>query len=45
MPLMSNDFWTSYKNQGGKEQGGCNTGGGGLLALAGAALALLRRRS
>jgi hypothetical protein len=44
-PLPTTDFWTSYKNQGGKEQGGCGTGGGGLLALAGAALALLRRRS
>jgi MYXO-CTERM domain-containing protein len=45
-PVSVTDFWEGYQLAGGREQGGCSTGGAGLLAAAGlAALALLRRRS
>jgi uncharacterized protein (TIGR03382 family) len=47
-PLPFLDFWQIYKDQGGVEQGGCSTGGAGMLAPALALLALLavrRRRS
>jgi hypothetical protein len=44
-PKATSSFWGYYQAQGGREQGGCATAGGGLLALAGAALALRRRRS
>jgi hypothetical protein len=43
-PIPVNDFWEQYKQDGGREQGGCATGAGGLLALLGAAAALRRAR-
>jgi hypothetical protein len=33
IPVLVNDFWRLYKQDGGHEQGGCATGAGGLLAL------------
>jgi MYXO-CTERM domain-containing protein len=45
-PVDVRDFFESYQDAGGQEQGGCGTGGGGVLALVGlAALVALRRRS
>lgn len=47
-PLPFLNFWQVYKDQGGAEPGGCNTGGAGVLAPALALLGLLavrRRRS
>jgi hypothetical protein len=45
-PVDVRDYFEAYKDAGGREQGGCGTGGAGLLALAGlAALVPLRRRS
>lgn len=45
-PVVINDFWRLYKNEGGQEQGGCATGAAGLAALAALApLAWRRRRS
>jgi MYXO-CTERM domain-containing protein len=47
-PLPFLDFWQTYKDQGGVEQGGCSTGGAGALGPALALLGLLavrRRRS
>jgi len=32
-PQPVDDFWRHYKNQGGREEGGCGSGGAGLLAL------------
>ncbi len=32
-PVFVNDFWRLYKQDGGREQGGCAAGAGGLLAL------------
>jgi uncharacterized protein (TIGR03382 family) len=45
-PQLTTDFWTTYKNDGGQETGGCSSGLAGpaaLVVLAGA-LALVRRR-
>jgi hypothetical protein len=45
-PLPVDDFFEAYKKAGGRETGGCASGGVGLLALAGvASLLVLRRRS
>jgi hypothetical protein len=45
-PVVINDFWRLYKNDGGQEQGGCATGAAGLAALAALVpLAWRRRRS
>jgi uncharacterized protein (TIGR03382 family) len=46
MPQHVNDFWDVYKNDGGRDDGGCAGGPAGTLALglAAAALALARRR-
>jgi MYXO-CTERM domain-containing protein len=45
-PVPVADFWQAYKAAGGREQGGCSTGGAGLGALVVlAALAAMRRRS
>lgn len=46
-PAPVNDFYTQYKADGGREEGGCAGGPAGLLSLLGlgAALRLLRRRS
>ncbi len=43
-PVQTDDFWTHYKNEGGRESGGCSQGAPGLLALL-ALLALRGRRS
>ena len=44
-PVVVNDFWRLYKADGGREQGGCATGAGSLVALlALAPLAWPRRR-
>ena len=43
-PLPFEDFWTAYKNAGGREQGGCGGGAGALSLLALLPLALRRRR-
>ena len=32
-PVFVNDFWRLYRQAGGREQGGCAAGAGGLLAL------------
>jgi hypothetical protein len=32
-PIFVNDFWRLYRQDGGREQGGCAAGAGGLLAL------------
>jgi Fibronectin type III domain len=32
-PIEIQDFWRLYKSDGGREQGGCAAGAGGLLAL------------
>jgi hypothetical protein len=32
-PELINDFWRLYKQDGGREQGGCAAGAGGLVAL------------
>jgi len=43
-PVPTDDFWTHYKDAGGREQGGCSTSGAaGLLGLL-SLLALRRRR-
>jgi hypothetical protein len=44
-PLAVQDFWTRYKDAGGRDAGGCSSGPGGAAALllALAALARLRR--
>jgi len=40
-PVQTDDFWTHYKKEGGRDEGGCSSGGAaGLLG----ALALLARR-
>lgn len=45
-PIPINDFWRLYRQDGGREQGGCATGAVGLGALLGLVpLALRRRRS
>jgi MYXO-CTERM domain-containing protein len=45
-PAPINDFWETYGLAGGREQGGCGTGGTGPLALVAVGLlALLRRRA
>jgi MYXO-CTERM domain-containing protein len=45
-PMSVTDFWEGYEAAGGREQGGCGTGGAGVLALLGlGALLALRRRS
>jgi MYXO-CTERM domain-containing protein len=45
-PAPTQGFWDTYQDQGGVEEGGCQTGAAGALALLGlAALALGRRRS
>jgi hypothetical protein len=47
-PIPIQDFFDFYQSQGGRDPGGCATGGGAGLLAAGAALALLarlRRRS
>lgn len=45
-PAPTQGFWDTYEDQGGVEEGGCQTGAAGALALLGlAALALGRRRS
>jgi hypothetical protein len=38
------DYWTRYRDAGGREQGGCGAGGAGALALALVALAVFLRR-
>ncbi len=47
-PEPVNDFWKTYKNAGGREQGGCASGAGAAgalgLLLAAASLVVLRRR-
>jgi len=43
-PVKVDDFYTSYKNAGGQESGGCSTGAAGVLALALAPLLLLARK-
>ena len=46
VPAAVNDFWETYRNAGGAEEGGCSTTGGGTLALlAFVPFALRRRRS
>lgn len=42
MPAPVDDFWRHYLNAGGREEGGCGSGGAGLFALL-AALPLLPR--
>jgi hypothetical protein len=42
-PVEIDDFWRLYRNDGGREQGGCATGAGGLAAAV-ALLALAARR-
>jgi hypothetical protein len=44
-PIDVRDYFEAYKDAGGQEQGGCGTGGAGLLALVGLAALALRRRS
>jgi hypothetical protein len=48
-PVLVNDFWRLYKNDGGQEMGGCGTHGAGSLSLVLLALAALvvrwRRRA
>ncbi len=46
-PVAVNDFWEQYQQGGGSENGGCEHGRAGPLALLGVvlALALVRRRS
>jgi hypothetical protein len=46
-PVAVNDFWRVYRNDGGREQGGCAAGAAGMLALLAVPLALRawRRRS
>jgi hypothetical protein len=46
-PIPVDDFWRLYKSDGGRETGGCATGGAGMLALLAVPLALRasRRRS
>jgi MYXO-CTERM domain-containing protein len=45
-PVSVTDFWEGYQAAGGREEGGCGTGGAGVLALLGVgALLALRRRS
>jgi MYXO-CTERM domain-containing protein len=45
-PLPVADFWTLYKDEGGRDSGGCTSGSAGVLALAalGGLLAMARRR-
>jgi MYXO-CTERM domain-containing protein len=46
-PKPVNDFWDTYEAAGGREEGGCASGGAGTFALAGVASLLgifLRRR-
>jgi Synergist-CTERM protein sorting domain-containing protein len=43
-PLEVNDFWRLYRNDGGREQGGCATGAAGLVALIALTPLALRRR-
>jgi uncharacterized protein (TIGR03382 family) len=45
-PQLVNDFWTTYKNAGGRDSGGCSSGLAGPLGLGVliATLALARRR-
>jgi hypothetical protein len=47
MPELANGFWDSYRNAGGKEEGGCGVGSAGPIGilLAAAAIAVRRRRS
>ena len=46
VPAEVNDFWETYRNAGGAEEGGCSTTGGATLALlAFVPFALRRRRS
>ncbi len=42
-PVIVNDFWRLYRNDGGREQGGCAAGAGGLLALLALVPLALRR--
>jgi Synergist-CTERM protein sorting domain-containing protein len=45
-PVIVQDFWRLYQNDGGREGGGCATGAAGLAALVALApLAFRRRRS
>ncbi len=39
-PVPVNDFWRIYKNEGGRESGGCAAGAAGMLALLAVPLAL-----
>ncbi len=43
-PLPTEDFFSYYRAQGGREQGGCGTGGAAALSLLGAAALLAARR-
>jgi uncharacterized protein (TIGR03382 family) len=43
-PVATDDFWTHYKNAGGRDQGGCSSAGAAGVLGALAALVLLRRR-
>jgi hypothetical protein len=46
VPQPAADAWDVYKKSGGRDSGGCQSGGAGLAALLGAAsLLTLRRRS
>lgn len=44
-PQVVDDFWRRYQNANGQEEGGCGSGGAGLLALLGLLPLALRRRS
>ncbi len=43
-PVHVDDFWSSYRNAGGKETGGCSHGAAGAIALVMAPLLLLARK-
>jgi len=44
-PVPVDDFWRLYRKNGGAEEGGCGSGGAGLLALLGLLPLALRRRT
>ncbi|BDG08880.1 fibronectin type III domain-containing protein [Anaeromyxobacter paludicola] len=43
-PIPVDDFWTSYKNAGGRDSGGCSSGAAGAVALLLSPLLLLARK-
>jgi Synergist-CTERM protein sorting domain-containing protein len=44
IPVFVNDFWRLYREDGGREQGGCAAGAGGVLTLLALVPLALRRR-